>query len=493
MVNCNPETVSTDYDISDRLYFEPLTREDVLAIVGLEKPVGVIVQFGGQTPLKLAVPLVQAGVKLLGTSADAIDRAENRERFGKLLSEVGLKAPPWGIARHRDEARGVAESLGYPVLVRPSYVLGGRAMEVVHDSAQLARYLDRLEAEQSISAEHPLLIDHFLRHAIEVDVDAVCDGRQVVVAGVMEHIEEAGIHSGDSACALPPYSLDAATIARIEEQTATLARALGVVGLMNIQFAVQNPTPGDATIYVLEVNPRASRTVPFVSKATGIPWAKVAARVMAGKTLEELGIDKDARHRHRKRHVAVKEAVFPFSRFPGVDPILGPEMRSTGETMGIDADFPMAYYKSQLAAGTVIPQSGSVFITVRDEDKPEAAELAERLSKLGFHLWATRGTAAVLAARGISSTVINKVKEGRPHVLDALVNRQIDVVINTPGGPDDIRDSYSLRRETVTRNIPCFTTMRAAFAAVSAIEALRRSPLGVAPLQEWLGAAGTRG
>jgi carbamoyl-phosphate synthase large subunit len=478
MVNCNPETVSTDYDTSDRLYFEPLTREDVLSIIDVEKPDGVIVQFGGQTPLRLAVPLASAGVKIFGTSADAIDRAEDRERFGELVAKLGLKVPRWGIAKTPEQAFKVAAEVGYPVMVRPSYVLGGRAMETVYDERALAEYLERTKVARGDASDHPaLLVDQFLAQAVEVDVDVVADSAgDVMIGGLMEHIEEAGIHSGDSACALPPYSLGDDVIAEIERQAAAIARELGVVGLMNAQLAVQ-----DGEVYILEVNPRASRTVPFVSKATGMPLAKIAARVMLGKTLVELGIK-----RPRFDHVAVKESVFPFVKFPGVDTILGPEMRSTGEVMGIDDDFPVAFAKAQLAAGNALPQKGRAFLSVRNEDKDGLLPIARQLSgELGFALVATRGTAAALRAAGLEVEVVNKVLEGRPHCVDQILSGAIDFVINTTEGAQEIRDSFSIRRSTLTRGVSYFTTLRAAQAAVSGIAATRARVPVVRPLQEY--------
>jgi carbamoyl-phosphate synthase large subunit len=477
MVNCNPETVSTDYDTSDRLYFEPLTREDVLNVIDVEKPDGVIVQFGGQTPLKLAVPLARAGVPILGTSADAIDRAEDRQRFGELVEKLGLRAPRWGTARSGDEALRVAGRIGYPVMVRPSYVLGGRAMETVYDERGLGEYLERHAIARGDTSEHrTLLVDEFLRDAVEVDIDCVADATgAAVVGGVMEHIEEAGIHSGDSACALPPYSLPPPVIAEIKRQAKAIARELGVVGLMNAQFAVQ-----DGQVYILEVNPRASRTVPFVSKATGVPLAKVAARVMAGKTLAELGLSEPA-----IAHVAVKESVFPFLKFPGVDTLLGPEMRSTGEVMGIDADFAVAFAKSQLAAGNALPTGGRAFLSVRDEDKPQLTPIAQKLHDLGFALVATRGTAAHLAAAGLPVETVNKVVDGRPHIVDRIVNGEIDLVVNTTAGRQEIKDSFSIRRSALTRNVSYFTTMRAARAAASAIAAGRARAAGVRSLQRY--------
>jgi carbamoyl-phosphate synthase large subunit len=476
MVNCNPETVSTDYDTSDRLYFEPLTLEDVLEIVRVEKPEGLIVQYGGQTPLKLAVPLHELGVPILGTSPDAIDRAEDRERFSQLIVKLGLRQPENGMARSEAEAFGVARRIGYPVMVRPSYVLGGRAMEVVYDDDDLKTYLT--EAVQA-SNERPVLIDRFLRDASEVDVDVVSDGVDVVVGGVMEHIEEAGIHSGDSACALPPYSLSPALVQEIERQSIMLARELDVKGLMNVQFAIQG---GD--VYVLEVNPRASRTVPFVGKATGVPLAKVAALAMVGKTLREQGL----RERPRPRHVSVKEAVFPFARFRGVDTMLGPEMRSTGEVMGIAADFYSAFWKAQAAAGNTLPRDGRklrAFISVKDADKAGAVAICERLLALGFEVLATRGTAEHLAARGLAATPVLKVQEGRPSIVDRIKDGDVHLVFNTTAGKREIADSYSIRRETLMKGVPYFTTLTGARAAVGAIEAARAGRPEARSLQEY--------
>jgi carbamoyl-phosphate synthase large subunit len=476
MVNCNPETVSTDYDTSDRLYFEPLTREDVLAICDVEKPDGVIVQFGGQTPLRLAVGLRDAGVPLFGTSADAIDRAEDRQRFGEVMKKLNLKAPPWGSARTVEEALKIVDEIGLPCMVRPSYVLGGRAMEVVHDRDDLRRYVERALASQAGDDEkNPLLIDRFLSDAIEVDVDAVSDGKQTIIGAVMEHIEEAGIHSGDSACALPPYSLGPDIIQTICGQVRALAAELGVVGLMNAQFAVK-----DGQVYLLEVNPRGSRTVPFVSKVTGQPLAKIAAKVMVGKTLAELGVREIV-----PAHVAVKEAVFPFTKFPGTDTLLGPEMRSTGEVMGIDADFPMAFAKAEIAAGTKLPKSGRAFISVRDDDKPGALEVAKRLHELGFGIVATHGTAAYFRERGVPVEGINKVKEGSPHCVDAITGGGIALVVNTTVGAQAIRDSFSIRRSALVKDVPYFTTLAAARAAAAAIAALRKGALDVRSLQEY--------
>jgi carbamoyl-phosphate synthase large subunit len=474
MVNCNPETVSTDYDTSDRLYFEPLTYEDVLNIVEVEKPSGVIVQFGGQTPLKLAVALEKAGVPIIGTSPDSIDRAEDRERFQVMLHKLHLKQPENGTARSFEEAEKIAERIGYPVVVRPSYVLGGRAMEIVYDVEDLRRYM---HTAVQASPEHPILIDKFLDAAIEIDVDALCDGQDVIIGGVMEHIEEAGIHSGDSACSLPPYLLPAEIGEEIKRQTRLMALELNVRGLMNVQFAVK-----DGTIYILEVNPRASRTAPFVSKATGRPLAKIAARIMAGKTLKELGITSEA----EPKHMSVKESVFPFVKFPGVDTILGPEMRSTGEVMGIDDNFAMAFAKAQLGAGVKLPMSGKVFISVRDCDKKHIVDAAKKLYDSGFELVATRGTAQYLEEKGVPVEVVNKVVEGRPHIVDAIKNNEICMVINTTQGAQAVTDSFSIRRNTLMNNIAYFTTTAGARAAADGIIAMLRRELDVKPLQEYL-------
>jgi carbamoyl-phosphate synthase large subunit len=474
MVNCNPETVSTDYDTSDRLYFEPLTLEDVLNIVEKEQPLGVIVQFGGQTPLKLAVPLERAGVRILGTSPDAIDRAEDRERFADLLRKVGLQQPPNGSARSADEAVQIAASLGYPVLVRPSYVLGGRAMEIVYEETRLREWMQ--EAAR-VSPDHPVLIDKFLEDALEIDVDALCDGQDVLIGGVMEHIEKAGIHSGDSACALPPYSIGDDQVERLRTQTQALALELGVVGLLNIQFAIK----GD-TIYVLEVNPRASRTVPFVSKAIGLPLAKLATRVVLGTRISELGV----REPGDLPHVSVKEAVFPFVKFPGVDVILGPEMRSTGEVMGIGREFRTAYLKSQLAAGSTLPRSGKVFVSVRNRDKREAVNIGRSLAEMGFALVATQGTAKVLARHGLAVEVIHKVAEGwRPNIVDLMKQGEIVLVINTPEDGRARKDSYLVRRTAIMQSIPYYTTMDGAQAALEAIETQRAGTPEVRPLQAY--------
>ncbi len=474
MVNCNPETVSTDYDTSDRLYFEPLTLEDVLNVVERERPLGVIVQFGGQTPLKLAVPLERAGVPILGTSPDAIDRAEDRQRFAELLQRLGLRQPPNGSARSIDEAVAIAARLGYPVLVRPSYVLGGRAMEIVYEEARLREWMR--EAAR-ISPDHPVLVDKFLEDALELDVDALCDGREVVVGGIMEHIEKAGIHSGDSACALPPYSIGDNQVERLRAQTRALALELGVVGLLNIQFAIQSDT-----IYVLEVNPRASRTVPFVSKAIGLPLAKIAARLMLGATLAELGVRVPA----ELPHVAVKEAVFPFAKFPGVDVLLGPEMRSTGEVMGIGREFRTAYLKSQIAAGSALPRAGKVFVSVRNRDKRAVVNVGRELAELGFALVATQGTAKVLDRHGLAVEVIHKVADGwRPNIVDLMQQGEIALVINTPEDGRARRDSYLIRRTAVMQNIPYYTTMDGAQAALEAIQAQRTGLVEVRPLQAY--------
>jgi carbamoyl-phosphate synthase large subunit len=473
MVNCNPETVSTDYDTSDRLYFEPLTLEDVLHIINREKPVGVIVQFGGQTPLKLAVPLEKEGVRILGTSPDSIDRAEDRKRFKELLDKLGLLQAESGTAVSCDEAVEAATRIGYPVMVRPSYVLGGRAMEIVYDEESVRDYMSRAV---KASPDRPVLVDKYLEDAIEMDVDAISDGTTVVVAGIMEHIEEAGVHSGDSACSLPPFSLPPDIIREIDRQARMLAVELGVVGLMNIQFAVK-----EGRIYVLEVNPRASRTVPFVSKAIGVPLAKLAARVMAGKTLAELGFTSEV----KIKHIAVKEAVFPFAKFPGVDTLLGPEMKSTGEVMGIDDDFGMSFAKSQMAAGNPLPVSGRVFLSVKDQDKPGLLEAAQGLQNAGFSIVATRGTAEYLRKRGITVETVNKVTEGRPHIVDQITDMKIDLVINTVYGAEAQKDSYSIRRTTLVKGVPYFTTTSALRAAVRGISAIKTRPLQVKSLQEY--------
>jgi len=481
MVNCNPETVSTDYDTSDRLYFEPLTAEDTIELLRVEQRKGelkgVIVQLGGQTPLKLAAAIQEAGIQILGTSPDAIDLAEDRERFQELLQQTGLLQPRNGLARSNEEAIAVAKDIGYPLVIRPSYVLGGRAMEIVYDDAALNRYMREAVV---VSGDSPVLLDSYLQDAIEVDVDALSDGDDVYVAGIMQHIEEAGIHSGDSACSLPPFSLSADIIDELERQAIVLAKALGVVGLMNVQFAVK-----DDEIYILEVNPRASRTVPFVAKATGVPIAKIAARLMAGEKLPSF----DLPNRTEMNHVAVKEAVFPFSRFPGVDTLLGPEMKSTGEVMGIDKDFKRAFAKSQLGAGMVLPIAGTVFISVRDRDKENALRVAKQLSGLGFSVVATGGTQRYLVANGVDAKRVNKVLEGRPHCVDALDNGDVHLVVNTTDGAQSIADSYSIRRTALVNNVPHYTTMTAAIAAADAIEVIKdvggAGGLEVAPLQSY--------
>ncbi|MEP6888578.1 MAG: carbamoyl-phosphate synthase large subunit [Nitrospirales bacterium] len=472
MVNCNPETVSTDYDTSDRLYFEPLTEEDVLNIIACEKPMGVVVQFGGQTPLKLALPLERAGVKILGTSPDAIDRAEDRERFCALLDHLGLRQAASGMARSVEEAVRVAAGIHYPVMVRPSYVLGGRSMQIVYDETGLLTYMG---SAVKASPNHPVLIDKYLEDAIEVDVDAISDGQRVVVAGIMEHIEEAGVHSGDSACSLPPYTLDAAVIEQIRRDMTALALELNVIGLMNAQFAVK-----DGIIYVLEVNPRASRTVPFVSKAIGVPLAKLAMKVMTGRTLKELGFTGVKIN----SYVAVKEAVFPFTKFAGVDVLLGPEMKSTGEVMGIDGDFGWAFAKSQAAAGVSLPVGGKAFLSVKKQDTAAALEIADRLHRLGFLIEATRGTGTYLQEHGVPTTLVNKVKEGRPHIVDHIKNGDINLVVNTVGSQASHVDSAAIRREALQHNVCYFTTIRGARAAIMGIEAIQKKGLTIRSLQE---------
>ncbi|HEU5193070.1 MAG TPA: carbamoyl-phosphate synthase large subunit [Methylomirabilota bacterium] len=478
MVNCNPETVSTDYDTSDRLYFEPLTFEDVMNIVEREKPRGVIVQFGGQTPLKLVVPLQRAGVPILGTPSDAIDRAEDRKRFAALLEKLGLAQAPGATARSYDEAATIAANIGYPALVRPSYVLGGRAMQIVYDADDLRTYMT--EAVR-VSPEHPILVDKFLEDALEIDVDAISDGERVVVGGVMEHVEKAGIHSGDSACALPPYSLGDDQIATIKRQTRALALELGVIGLLNIQFAIKNET-----VYVLEVNPRASRTVPFVSKAIGVPLAKLATKIMLGRRLTDLGFAEE----REPEHIAIKEAVFPFVKFPGTDVVLGPEMKSTGEVMGIDRDFRKAYVKSQLAAGSPLPTSGKVFVSVKNRDKRAAMGIARRLVEMGFTLVATAGTAKLLALQGMTVEPVHKVGEGyRPNIVDLMKRGEIALVFNTPEDGRARKDSSVLRRTAVMLNIPYYTTVDGAQAAIGGIEALLKGEIAVQSLQEYHAAA----
>ncbi len=486
MVNCNPETVSTDYDTSDRLYFESLTAEDVLEIVAVEQSrgtlKGVIVQFGGQTPLKLAEALEAAGVPILGTSPDAIDLAEDRDRFKALIDQLGLKQPESGIARSPGEARAVADKLGYPVVIRPSYVLGGRGMEIVADGSEIDRYITRLTAQLqrpsdlAVSDRRPLLIDRYLSGAIEVDVDCISDGRDAFIAGIMEHIEEAGIHSGDSACSLPVHSLDSAMVVRIEKQTRDLALALKVSGLMNVQYAIK-----DRQIYILEVNPRASRTVPFVAKVIGYPVAGIAARVMAGESLASFKLKS-----RKLGHVAVKEAVFPFARFSGVDPILGPEMKSTGEVMGLDRDYAIAFAKSQLGSGTVLPLQGAAFVSVREGDRDEILGAVKELAEMGFRILATRGTKRHLESHGIAAEAVNKVLEGRPHIVDLMKSGEVHLVINTTEGAKALVDSKDIRRTALLNRIPYYTTVAGALAATEAIAALKAGSLTVAPLQSYL-------
>ncbi|HAJ56376.1 MAG TPA: carbamoyl phosphate synthase large subunit [Candidatus Omnitrophica bacterium] len=474
MVNCNPETVSTDYDTSDKLYFEPMTKEDVLNIIDKEKPWGVIVQLGGQTPLNLTLALKKAGVNIIGTSPESIDAAEDREKFKALLDKLKLRQPPNGTARTFEDAKSVASRIGYPVLVRPSYVLGGRAMEIVYDEDTLERFI--LEASR-VSGEHPILIDKFLEDAIEVDVDMIADGETFVIGGILEHIEEAGIHSGDSAMVLPPYSLSEEIINKIREATAAMARELKVVGLMNVQYAVR-----DNKVYVLEVNPRASRTVPFVSKAIGVPLAKLAAKVMAGQKLKDLGFTKE----RVPEYSSVKESVFPFNRFPGVDIMLGPEMKSTGEVMGIDDDFGRAYMKSQLAAGQILPTKGNVFVSVRDKDKRSIVFIVKRLIDMGFGVIATEGTARALKKSGIGKLeTVHKVYEDRPNILDFLTDGKISLIINTPSGRIPREDEIKIRSTAIMRCVPCITTISGAQASVNAIEVLLKKDLDVKPLQAY--------
>ncbi|TNE57944.1 MAG: carbamoyl-phosphate synthase large subunit, partial [Sphingomonadales bacterium] len=476
MVNCNPETVSTDYDTSDRLYFEPLTEEDVLEILRVEmstgEVVGVIVQFGGQTPLKLAAALEREGIPILGTSPDAIDLAEDRERFAKLVNNLKLKQPDNGIAYSRDEAAAVAARIGYPVLLRPSYVLGGRAMEIVDSEAQLDDYI---KTAVNVSGDSPVLVDQYLRDAIECDVDALCDGKEVRIAGVMQHIEEAGVHSGDSACTLPPYSLPQDIVDEMERQAEALAKALNVVGLMNVQFAVK-----DGEVYLIEVNPRASRTVPFVAKAIGQPVAKIAARVMAGEPLSSFEPFK-----RELPYMAVKEAVFPFSRFPGADPVLSPEMKSTGEVMGIDRDFESAFFKSQLGAGMILPTEGTVFVSVKDSDKQQITGAVRSLIEQGFSVIATGGTQSFLDEQGLEVERVNKVAEGQPHIVDRIIDGEVDLIFNTTEGWQSLLDSKSIRASALTEKIPYYTTATASSAAASAIRAINASQLEVRSLQDY--------
>jgi carbamoyl-phosphate synthase large subunit len=473
MVNCNPETVSTDYDTSDRLYFEPLTFEDIMNIIAREKPLGVIVQFGGQTPLNLAVPLLKAGVNLLGTSADSIDIAEDRKRFKQMLDKLGLLQPINGTAFTFSQAKEVANRIGYPVLVRPSYVLGGRAMEIAYDEGALAKFIK--EASE-VSGEHPILVDKFLEDAIEVDVDLVGDGEDFIIGGIMEHIEQAGVHSGDAAMSLPTYTLSAEILKQIRQATVHMAGELNVMGLMNVQYAVK-----DGKVYVLEVNPRASRTVPFVSKVIGVPLAKLATKVMLGKKLKELGFTQEI----IPKHVAIKESVFPFNRFPGVDIILGPEMKSTGEVMGIDADFGQAYIKSQLAAGQKLPKKGNIFISVNDRDKRSIVLVAKKLIDLGFKIYASSGTAAALVKSSIAAKVLPKISEGQPNVLDLMKEGKIQLVINTPSGRIPRLDEVKIRSQVILYGIPYTTTIFGAQATASGIEVLLKKKLKVKSLQEY--------
>jgi carbamoyl-phosphate synthase large subunit len=494
MINCNPETVSTDYDTSDRLYFEPLTAEDVMEIIDTERGNGtlhgVIVQFGGQTPLKLAEPLEKARVPILGTSPDAIDLAEDRDRFKQLLDRLNLRQAKSGIATSPEKAHAIAEAIGYPIVIRPSYVLGGRAMEIVYDTHQLGRYVARLNAdldrpsELAVSDKRPLLIDRYLTDAIEVDVDCLCDGKDTYIAGIMEHIEEAGIHSGDSACSLPPHNLSAKVITELDRQTRALALALKVGGLMNVQYAIK-----DGDIYVLEVNPRASRTVPFVAKVIGIPAAKIAARIMAGESLASFHLKPQRFEPGAATHVGVKEAVFPFARFgPAVDTVLGPEMKSTGEVMGIDRDYNVAFVKSQLGGGSRLPKTGTVFVSVKDADKPRILEAARLLAGLGFRIMATSGTQRYLAAQGVAAVKINKVAEGRPHIVDAIKNGDVQLVFNTTEGATALADSRSLRRAALLHKVPYYTTLSGAVAAAQGIRAYLGGDLEVCALQSYFGA-----
>ena len=464
MVNCNPETVSTDYDTADRLYFEPLTLEDVLEILDLEKPHGVVLQFGGQTPLKLAKALAENGIRVLGTDTDAIDRSEDRERFNALVNKLELRQPRSGLARNTEDAVRIGQEIGYPVIVRPSYVIGGRAMEVVHSTEALERYI---RTAVDVSPDHPILIDEFLEGAVELDVDVIADGTNAVIGGVMEHIEEAGVHSGDSACSLPPYEIRDAVLDVVRDQAKRLARELQVVGLMNVQFALMG-----RSVYILEVNPRASRTIPFVSKATGVPLAKIAARAMLGETLPEIGLTEEP----VGRHVAVKEVVFPFSRFPGNDTLLGPEMKSTGEVMGIDTSFGRAFWKAQVACGFTLPSEGCVFISVRDADKPLVLNTAKSLIECGFTLTCTEGTRNYLVERGVEAKLVHKVNEGRPHVVDVIRSGEIQMVVNTTVGRQAIMDSRSIRRSAFLHNIPYQTTIPGAWAVVQAIRASQENP-----------------
>ncbi|MGB3651464.1 MAG: carbamoyl-phosphate synthase large subunit, partial [Rivularia sp. (in: cyanobacteria)] len=490
MVNSNPETVSTDYDTSDRLYFEPLTKEDVLNIIEAENPVGIIIQFGGQTPLKLALPLQEylrnreaafpdSPTKIWGTSPDSIDAAEDREKFEKILQELDITQPLNGIARTYEDAIIVAKRIGYPVVVRPSYVLGGRAMEIVYSDAELERYMT---FAVQVEPEHPILVDKFLENATEVDVDAIADSTgKVVIGGIMEHIEQAGIHSGDSACTLPAISLPQAILEQIRSSTIKLAQALKVIGLMNVQFAVAGAQTYSPQVYILEANPRASRTVPFVSKATGVPLAKIASLIMSGKTLEELGFTEEV----IPSHIAVKEAVLPFNKFPGTDTILGPEMRSTGEVMGIDSDFGRAYAKAEMGAGEHLPLSGTVFVSMNDRDKAAAVPVVKEFIELGFSVMATSGTQRVLKENGLNVDRVLKLHEGRPHVLDAIKNRQIDLIINTPSGQEAQSDGRLIRRTALSYKIPMLTTLAGAKATLAAIRSLQKTDLDVKLIQDY--------
>jgi carbamoyl-phosphate synthase large subunit len=475
MVNSNPETVSTDYDTSDKLYFEPLTREDVLNIVEQEKPEGIIVQFGGQTPLNISTPLAEAGVTILGTSPDSIDRAEDRDHFQGLLKKLNIEQPENGIAVDKEEATRIADKIGYPVLVRPSFVLGGRAMEIVYDQEDLEFYM---ETAVQVSPGKPVLIDRFLEDATEIDVDAISDGEDTIIGGIMEHIEEAGIHSGDSACVLPSFSLSREILGQIKDHTRAIARELDVKGLMNIQYAVK-----EGVVYVLEVNPRASRTVPFVSKATGVPLAKLATKVIMGKSLKDLGLTQEV----QPSHICCKESAFPFVRFTNVDTILGPEMKSTGEVMGIDSSFGLAFAKSQLAVGQKLPLSGTVFISVKDKDKKASQGIAAMLHDAGFKIKATGGTSAFLLNHGIPNQRVNKVRQGRPHIVDMIKNEEIDLIINTTSNKRAISESYSIRRAALAFDIPYSTTIAGAKAAALAIKSMIDGEFDVKTIQEYHG------
>jgi carbamoyl-phosphate synthase large subunit len=477
IINNNPETVSTDYDISSKLYFEPLTLEDVLGVIRKEKPYGVVVQFGGQTSINLAVPLAQEGVRILGTPYESIDRVEDRERFTEVLNKLEIPQADYGIAHSFDDARKVAERIGFPVLVRPSYVLGGRAMQIVYDDDELREYMK--EAVR-ISPEHPILVDKFLEDAIEIDVDALSDGEEVFIGGIMEHIEEAGVHSGDSACVIPPQSLSSDILETIKDYTTKLALELDVVGLMNIQYAFKTDENGKAKVYILEANPRASRTVPFVSKAVGVPLAKIAAELMMGKKLKDFGLN----HEVKINHVAVKESIFPFIKLPEADSVLGPEMKSTGESMGIDENFGVSYYKAQLSAGMDLPQKGTLFISVRDADKDKISDIVKKAGKLGFKLVATRGT-AVAVQDEVDIDIIRKISQGSPNIRDAILNKEVSMIINTPSGKQSADDGYFIRRMAVELGIPYVTTLAGARAALNAIENVEKGKIGVKSLNEY--------